>query len=69
MSDGYTKLNLTDVEDAAVANGLGDRWQARVARQPLGAEQTGDDGLEFLAVGRHVPGDGQPVDDPWVSFQ
>jgi uncharacterized cupin superfamily protein len=131
MSDGYTKLNLEDVDDAAVANGLSDRWQARVAREPLDAEQTGvthfrlppggrspfchrhteaeeiyvilggsgrarldgrfvdvgpldalriapsvarafeagDDGLEFLAVGRHVPGDGQPVDDPWVSFQ
>jgi uncharacterized cupin superfamily protein len=131
MADRFTKLNLDDVEDAAIANGLGDRWQAHVAREPLGAEQTGithfrlppggrspfchrhreaeevyvvlsgsgrarldgrfvdvgpldalrvdaavarafeagDDGLELLAVGRHVPGDGEPVDDPWVSFE
>jgi hypothetical protein len=33
------------------------------------AFEAGADGLEFLAVGRHVPGDGQPVDDPWVQFQ
>jgi uncharacterized cupin superfamily protein len=131
MAEPYTQINLAEVEDAAPANGFGDRWEARVARAPLNAEQTGvthfrlppggrspfchrhteaeevyvilsgsgrarldgefvdvapldalrlepsiarafeagDDGLEFLAVGRHVPGDGRPVDDPWVSFQ
>lgn len=110
-------------------NGFGDRWEARVARAPLDAEQTGlthfrlragrrspfshrhrqaeeiylildgsgkvklddevfevqrydairvsphiarafeagPDGLEFLATGPHHPGDGENVDDPWVS--
>lgn len=37
----YAKLNLDDVEDAAVPNGFSHRWEARVAREPLGAEQTG----------------------------
>jgi mannose-6-phosphate isomerase-like protein (cupin superfamily) len=126
---GYTKINLGQVEDAAVANGFGDRWEARVARQPLASQRTGltyfrlhpgrrspfshrhgqaeeiyvilqgtgkiklDDevievrrhdairvspqvaraleagpeGLEFLATGAHHPGDGEPVDDPWVQ--
>lgn len=41
MPSGYSHLNLADVEDAAPANGFGDRWQARVARQALDAEQTG----------------------------
>lgn len=41
MSDPYTQINLTDVEDAAPANGFGDRWEARVARTALDAEQTG----------------------------
>jgi mannose-6-phosphate isomerase-like protein (cupin superfamily) len=37
----YTRIKLDDVEDAAAPNGFGDRWEARVARQPLGAHQTG----------------------------
>jgi mannose-6-phosphate isomerase-like protein (cupin superfamily) len=37
----YTHLNLDRVEDAAPANGFGERWQARVARTDLGAERTG----------------------------
>jgi quercetin dioxygenase-like cupin family protein len=37
----FTHINLSDVEDAAPANGFGDRWEARVARQALGAKQTG----------------------------
>ena len=41
MPDPHTHINLGDVEDAAPANGFGDRWEARVARVPLGAEQTG----------------------------
>jgi mannose-6-phosphate isomerase-like protein (cupin superfamily) len=41
MPDPFTKLNLADVDDAAPANGFGDRWEARVAREPLGAERTG----------------------------
>ena len=125
----YTRINLNDVEDAAVPNGFGHRWEARVARTRLGAAQTGlthfrvragkrspfshrhrqaeeiyvilrgsgkiklddelidvspydairispdvarafeagPDGLEFLATGPHHPGDGEPVDDPWVK--
>jgi quercetin dioxygenase-like cupin family protein len=41
MAGTWTKLNLDDVEDAAVPNGFGDRWEARVAREDLGAERTG----------------------------
>ena len=125
----WSHIHLDDVEDAAVPNGFGDRWEARVARTALGAEQTGvthfrlrpgmrspfahrharaeevyvvlggggrvkldgelrdvrpldairvapavvrafeagPDGLELLAVGPHVPGDGESVDDPWVG--
>jgi uncharacterized cupin superfamily protein len=37
----YTHIRLLDVEDAAPANGFGERWEARVARTALGAEQTG----------------------------
>ena len=37
----HTILNLGEVEDAAPANGFSERWEARVARQPLGAESTG----------------------------
>jgi uncharacterized cupin superfamily protein len=40
-SSSFTHLNLGEVEDAAVANGFGHRWEARVARTALGAEQTG----------------------------
>jgi mannose-6-phosphate isomerase-like protein (cupin superfamily) len=40
MAD-FTHLNLTEVEDAAPGNGFGERWEARVAREPLGAEHTG----------------------------
>jgi mannose-6-phosphate isomerase-like protein (cupin superfamily) len=41
MPSGHTRVNLSEVEDAAPANGLGDRWEARVAREDLDAEQTG----------------------------
>jgi quercetin dioxygenase-like cupin family protein len=41
MADAYTHLNLDDVEDAAPGNGFGERWEARVAAQDLGAERTG----------------------------
>jgi uncharacterized cupin superfamily protein len=37
----YARINLLQVEDAAVPNGFGHRWEARVARTHLGAEQTG----------------------------
>lgn len=129
MRDLYTQINLTEIEDAAPANGFADRWQARVAQTALGAEQTGvtyfrllagkrspfvhrhasaeeiyvilsgsgrvklddeimdvraldairvapevarafeagGDGLEFLALGPHHPGDGEAVEDGWVD--
>jgi len=129
MPTAHTHINLDDVEDAAPENGFGDRWEARVARPAIGAEQTGvthfrlragkrspfshrhthaeeiyvilsgagkiklgdqvsevrpldairvspavarafeagPDGLEFLAFGPHHPGDGEPVDDPWIA--
>jgi quercetin dioxygenase-like cupin family protein len=41
MADPYTHLNLEAVEDVAPANGFGERWEARVARTDLAAEQTG----------------------------
>jgi mannose-6-phosphate isomerase-like protein (cupin superfamily) len=37
----YTHIQLLDVEDAAPANGFGERWEARVARTALETEQTG----------------------------
>jgi quercetin dioxygenase-like cupin family protein len=129
MPDAHTHINLGDVEDAAPGNGFGHRWEARVARETLGAQQTGvthfrlrpgrrspfchrhregeevyvvlagtgrvklgeeladvrpldairvapevprafeagPEGLEFIAFGPHIPGDGEPVDDPWVA--
>jgi quercetin dioxygenase-like cupin family protein len=129
MTSPHTQINLEEVEDVAPANGFGHRWEARVARAPLGAEQTGvthfrlrpgmrspfshrhaeaeeiyvvlagsgriklgdqiceirpldairvaphvarafeagPDGLEFIAFGPHHSGDGEAVDDPWVS--
>jgi uncharacterized cupin superfamily protein len=41
MHDHYSQINLAEIEDAAPANGFADRWQARVARSVLGAQQTG----------------------------
>ena len=41
MPSGHTLINLTEVEDAAPANGFGGRWESRVAREDLHAEQTG----------------------------
>ncbi len=37
----YSRINLNDVEDVAVPNGFGHRWEARAARVPLGAQETG----------------------------
>jgi quercetin dioxygenase-like cupin family protein len=41
MTSPHSRVNLADVDDAAPANGFGDRWEARVARGNLHAEQTG----------------------------
>jgi mannose-6-phosphate isomerase-like protein (cupin superfamily) len=129
MPETSTKVSLAAVDDAAPANGFGDRWEARVARVALEAERTGvslfrlrpgkrspfthrhtdaeeiyvvlsgrgrvklddeildvgpldcirvapatarafeagPDGLEFLALGAHHPGDGESVPDPWTD--
>jgi mannose-6-phosphate isomerase-like protein (cupin superfamily) len=128
-SSAYTRINLNDLEDVAVPNGFGHRWEAHAARAPLAAQhaglthfrlrpgkrspfshrhtraeeiyvilqgagkvklddevlevrprdairvapgvarafEAGPDGLELLATGAHHPGDGEPVDDPWVK--
>jgi mannose-6-phosphate isomerase-like protein (cupin superfamily) len=39
----------------------------RIAPEVARAFEAGPHGLEFLAFGPHVPGDGQPVQDPWVE--
>src|SRR5581483_7815201 len=41
VPQAFTKVNLVAVDDAAPANGFGDRWEARVAREALSAERTG----------------------------
>ena len=41
MASLYTQVNLGELEDAAPANGFGERWEARVAGADLDAEQTG----------------------------
>jgi mannose-6-phosphate isomerase-like protein (cupin superfamily) len=41
MPEAFTMVNLAAVDDAAPANGFGDRWEARVAREALAAEHTG----------------------------
>jgi mannose-6-phosphate isomerase-like protein (cupin superfamily) len=41
MADQWTKINLDEIEDAALGNGFGERWEARVAREPLEASRTG----------------------------
>ena len=41
MPEAFTKVSLAAVDDAAPANGFGDRWEARVAGHALAAERTG----------------------------
>jgi mannose-6-phosphate isomerase-like protein (cupin superfamily) len=41
LSKSYTQINLDEVEDAALANDFGERWEARFAGGDLEAEQTG----------------------------
>jgi uncharacterized cupin superfamily protein len=43
----YAKVNLAQVEDGAAKHGLSEHQEARFARGPLGAEQTG---LNYLFV-------------------
>ena len=54
MPSAYTQINLADVEDVAPANGFGHRWEARVARDALEAEQTGLTHFRLLA-GKRSP--------------
>ena len=39
----------------------------RVPPETARAFEAGPDGLEFIAVGPRHPGDGEPVEDPWVQ--
>ncbi len=41
MPEPFTIVNLAALDDAAPGNGFGDRWEARVAREPLQAQSTG----------------------------
>src|SRR5262249_34537723 len=50
MSPPHTQINFDEVEDVAPGNGFGDRWEARVARAALDAEQTGVSHFRTLAV-------------------
>jgi uncharacterized cupin superfamily protein len=52
MHDHYSQINLAEIEDVAPANGFADRWQARVARTALGAQQTGVSYFRLLAAKR-----------------
>ncbi|HEY3726737.1 MAG TPA: cupin domain-containing protein [Solirubrobacteraceae bacterium] len=63
MPDRYAKINLAEIEDVAPANGFADRWQARVARTALGAEQTG------LTHFRLLPGKRSPFSHRHASAE
>jgi len=54
MPEAFTKVSLAAVDDAAPANGFGDRWEAHVARESLGAERTG------VTLFRLLPGKRSP---------
>ena len=54
MPEAFTKVSLATVDDAAPGNGFSDRWEARVARDALGAERTG------VTLFRLLPGKRSP---------
>ncbi|HEY2600331.1 MAG TPA: cupin domain-containing protein [Thermoleophilaceae bacterium] len=54
MPEPFTKVNLGAVEDVAPGNGFGHRWEARVARDALAAQQTG------VTLFRLLPGKRSP---------
>ena len=54
MPDSYSLVNLVEVDDAAPPNGFGDRWEARVARTALDAQETGVTHFR-LQAGRRSP--------------
>ena len=41
MASPHKRINLDDVADVAPGNGFGHRWEARVARTALDADETG----------------------------
>jgi mannose-6-phosphate isomerase-like protein (cupin superfamily) len=57
---GQAKLDdeLVDIEP---------RDAIRVPPEVSRAFEAGPEGLELIAFGPHVPGDGVPVDHPWVQ--
>jgi quercetin dioxygenase-like cupin family protein len=54
MPEAFTKVSLDDVDDAAPGGGFDHRWEARVAREALEAEQTG------VTLFRLLPGKRSP---------
>jgi uncharacterized cupin superfamily protein len=59
---GSGRVKLDDeVLDLGPLDGL------RVAPATARAFEAGPEGLELLAFGRHHPGDGEAVDDPWTA--
>ena len=54
MPDSYSLVSLVEVEDAAPGNGFDDRWEARVARTALDAQETGVTYFRLLA-GKRSP--------------
>ena len=42
-------------------------YPRRATAQTARAFEAGPDGLEFIAVGPHHPGDGESVEDPWTE--
>lgn len=59
---GSGRVKLDDeLADVAVLDAI------RIAPSVARAFEAGPDGLELLAFGPHHPGDGEPVDDPWVA--
>ena len=57
---GRVKLD-DEVREVAVLDAI------RVAPAVARAFEAGPDGLELIAFGPHVEGDGEPVEDPWVD--
>jgi mannose-6-phosphate isomerase-like protein (cupin superfamily) len=54
MTAPFTKISLNTVEDLAPPNGFDERWEARVAREALDAQDTGVT-LFRLRPGRRSP--------------
>jgi len=59
---GTGRMKLDDeLREVSVLDAI--RVDATVAR----AFEAGPEGLDFIAVGAHHPGDGEGVDDPWAA--